>query len=96
MGGAGAGAGGPQTGGTLYECGVALKELGASSVSAFVAHGVFPREAWKRFATGGDRNVFDNFWVTNSIPTTTGELPKDDVFRVIDIAPQVIHDLDSY
>ena len=33
-----------QTGGTLYECGVALRALGARSVSAFVAHGVFPRQ----------------------------------------------------
>ncbi|CAN0427646.1 unnamed protein product, partial [Scytosiphon promiscuus] len=39
-----------QTGGTLYECGLALKAAGASSVQAFVAHGVFPKEAWKRFA----------------------------------------------
>ena len=37
-----------QTGGTLYECGVALKALGASSVSVFVAHAVFPNESWKR------------------------------------------------
>lgn len=28
-----------QTGGTLFECGVALKNAGALSVSAFVAHG---------------------------------------------------------
>lgn len=39
-----------QTGGTLYECGLALKAGGANSVQAFVAHGVFPKEAWKRFA----------------------------------------------
>jgi len=52
------------------------------SVSAFVAHGVFPKEAWKRFATGGDRNVFEKFWLTNSIPTITSTLPKDDVFQV--------------
>ncbi|CAM9823544.1 unnamed protein product, partial [Sphacelaria rigidula] len=39
-----------QTGGTLYECGVALKAAGANAVQAFVAHGVFPKEAWKRFA----------------------------------------------
>jgi hypothetical protein len=51
-------------------------------VSAFVAHGVFPKEAWKRFARGGDRNVFDKFWLTNSIPTITSALPKDDVFEV--------------
>lgn len=38
-----------QTGGTLYECGLALKSAGASAVSCFVAHGVFPKESWKRF-----------------------------------------------
>lgn len=37
-----------QTGGTLYECGVALKALGAASVSVFVAHAVFPNDSWKR------------------------------------------------
>ena len=54
------------------------------------------RQAWQRFARDGDRNVFERFWVTNSIPTTTSKLPEDDVFRVIDIAPQIIHDLDAY
>lgn len=37
------------SGGTLYECGVALKSLGAASVSAFVAHSVFPNDSWKRY-----------------------------------------------
>lgn len=36
-------------GGTLYECGVALKSLGAASVSAFVAHSVFPNTSWRRY-----------------------------------------------
>ena len=85
-----------QTGGTLYECGAKLLDLGAASVSAFVAHGVFPREAWKRFARGGDRDVFDTFYVTNSIPTTTDKLPSDDVFEVIDLTERVIDDLDNY
>ena len=85
-----------QTGGTLYECGAKLLELGASGVSAFVAHGVFPKEAWKRFARGGDRDVFETFYVTNSIPTTTDKLPADDVFTVIDLTERVIVDLDNY
>ena len=37
-----------QTGGTLYECGAKLLDLGAASVSAFVAHGVFPAERFTR------------------------------------------------
>ena len=82
-----------QTGGTLYECGAKLLELGAASVSAFVAHGVFPRDAWRRFARGGDRDVFSKFYVTNSIPTTTDRLPKNDVFEVIDLTDRLVGDL---
>lgn len=83
-----------QTGGTLYECGVALKALGAASVSAFVAHSVFPNESWKRFSRGGDRSVFEKFWTTNSIPTVTNKLPKEDVFVVLDLLEKIVHDLD--
>ena len=85
-----------QTGGTLYECGVALEQLGAATVSAFVAHGVFPQDAWLRFARGGDRDVFDTFYVTNSIPTTTNKLPRDDVFTVIDLTARIVDDLDGF
>ena len=70
--------------------------LGAAGVSAFVAHGVFPKEAWKRFARGGDRDVFDTFYLTNSIPTTTDRLPKDDVYEVIDLTDQIVEDLDFF
>merc|ERR1712167_316772 len=80
----------------VQTCGAKLLDLGAASVSAFVAHGVFPREAWKRFARGGDRDVFDTFYVTNSIPTTTDKLPSNDVFEVIDLTERVIDDLDNY
>ena len=85
-----------QTGGTLFECGAALKRLGARSVSCFVAHAVFPKEAWRRFARGGDRDVFETFYTTNSIPTTTDKLPNDDVFNVLDITPIVLQDLDDF
>ena len=84
-----------QTGGTLHASGKALLELGAASVSAYCTHGVFPGESWRRFAKGGDRSVFDNVIVTNSIPTTTDALPPDDVFVVLDICAQVLGDLDD-
>ena len=47
-----------QSGGTLYECAVVLKQQGALSVSAFCAHGVFPKQSFRRFlkASGGDTN----------------------------------------
>jgi phosphoribosylpyrophosphate synthetase len=86
-----------QTGGTLYESGKVLKEAGALSVNAFVTHGVFPNESWKRFNKGGDRACFDKFWVTNSIPTITKQLPiEDGVFEVLDLMDLVIHDLDHF
>jgi ribose-phosphate pyrophosphokinase len=85
-----------QTGGTLFECGVALTNAGALEVNAFVAHGVFPNDSWKRFMKAGDRGCFNKFYLTNSIPTITNSLPKDDVFVVLDLAPKIVDDLDMY
>jgi ribose-phosphate pyrophosphokinase len=86
-----------QSGGTLFECGTALRQAGAKEVSAFVAHAVFPQDSWQRFLRqGGDRNCFRKFYVTNSIPTLTQKLPVDDVFTVLDISQRIIHDLDQY
>lgn len=85
-----------QTGGTLYECGAALIRLGATATCAFVAHAVFPQDAWRRFVRGGDRDVFETFYVTNTIPTTTDKLPVNDVFKVLDVTPQVLVDLDEF
>jgi len=80
-----------QTGGTLIECALALKAKGAKSVSAYVTHAVFPK-GFDRFlrANGGP---FDTFYVTNSNPTVTDKLPKDDVFKVLDLLPQIVKDL---
>ena len=85
-----------QTGGTLYECGVALRNAGARSVKAFVAHAVFPKESWKRFLQSGDRNCFDQFYVTNSIPSVVKQLPTDDVFEVFDLSEKVVEDIDAF
>lgn len=85
-----------QTGGTLYESGITLKSLGANEVNCFVAHGVFPNESWKRFMKSGDRGCFNKFYLTNSIPTVTRTLPKDDVFHVLDLTDKVVEDLDKY
>lgn len=86
-----------QTGGTLYECGKVLKEAGAKSVNAFCAHGVFPNDSWKRFNKGGDRQCFDKFWITNSIPTVTNNLPVEDgIFEALDMTEAIVSDLDEY
>ena len=82
-----------QTGGTLFECGRALSERGALSVSAFVVHAVFPGGSFKRFLTGGDRAVFRRFWLSSSNPSVCAQIPSGDVFEVLDLAPSIVHDL---
>lgn len=86
-----------QTGGTLFESGRVLKEAGAATVNAFVTHAVFPKDSWKRFDKGGDRDCFDKFWTTNSIPTVSNRLPVENgVFEVLDLMDLIIYDLDHY
>ena len=85
-----------QTGGTLYECGVALLKSGATSVSCFVAHGVFPADSWKRFLKSGDRGCFERFYLTDSIPSVTKMLPTDDVYCVLPLKDIIVEDLDKY
>jgi phosphoribosylpyrophosphate synthetase len=85
-----------QTGGTLYECGVALQNAGASSVCAFVVHAVFPNQSWRKFLTTGERHCFDRFFTTNSIPTVTDLIPRNDVFEVLDITKKIVEDLDTF
>jgi hypothetical protein len=66
-------------------------------VNAFVSHAVFPKESWRRFNKGGDRNCFDKFWVTNSIPTVTDLLPVEDgVFEVLDLLELIVNDIDHF
>uniref|UniRef100_A0A7S4Q0L7 phosphoribosylformylglycinamidine cyclo-ligase n=1 Tax=Alexandrium monilatum TaxID=311494 RepID=A0A7S4Q0L7_9DINO len=89
-----------RSGGTLYECGRVLRESGALSVSAFVAHAAFPAAAVKKFCvrggeggTPGKYAIFQRFYTTNSNPVVTEALPKGDVFTVIDLLPQLLEDL---
>uniref|UniRef100_A0A7R9UGV9 Phosphoribosyltransferase domain-containing protein n=1 Tax=Pinguiococcus pyrenoidosus TaxID=172671 RepID=A0A7R9UGV9_9STRA len=85
-----------QTGGTLFEAGKALRDAGAKSVSAFVVHAVFPGEGWRRFLRGGDRAIFERFFLTNSNPTRVAEIPEGDTFVVVDITEKVLLDIDRF
>lgn len=75
-----------QSGGTLFECAEAILRLGARSVSAYVAHAVFPKDSWRKFVRGQPRGVFDHFVVTNSNPSMTSQLEGVAPFRVVDIS----------
>ena len=63
---------------------------GASAVCAFCTHAVFPLDSWTRFAKGGDRAFFRKFWVTNSNPSVTRKLPRDDCFEILDLVDVVL------
>jgi phosphoribosylpyrophosphate synthetase len=82
-----------QSGGTLFECAKRLLDDGALQVSAFVVHAIFPNKAWKKFVRGGERAVWERFWVTNSNPHITSEMPANDVFTIIPLMQQVLKDL---
>ena len=72
-----------QTGGTLIACRDALLAKGATHVSAYCTHAIFPKESWKKFT---ERDVFDTFWITNTCPTMAKTLEGKKPFKIIDIA----------
>jgi phosphoribosylpyrophosphate synthetase len=85
------------TGATMYQCGMACKSAGAASVSAFLAHAVFPNHSWRSFLPDGAHyGCFERFFVTNSVPSVTDVLPQGSVFEVLDLSGKIVEDLDRY
>ncbi|KAI8110552.1 hypothetical protein M9435_002226 [Picochlorum sp. BPE23] len=81
-----------QSGGTLIECQKLLATQGASHVSAYVTHGVFPNESWKRFMPEGDGGAmqgFRYFWITDSCPNTVVHVTNRDPFEVLSLAEPI-------
>ncbi|UJR36497.1 hypothetical protein I4U23_029218 [Adineta vaga] len=84
-----------QSGGTLIECAQALLKNGATHVSAFVGHGIFPNESWKKFIHSNNPKVhFHTFYVTNTYPNTQ-VLINQPPFKVLSIA-QILCNICSY
>jgi len=87
-----------QSGGTLAECARALKAAGASKVSAYVTHAVFPGRSWQRFAEGtvpeGDV-AFTHFWMTDSCPLTVKDVEGKAPFKVLSLARPIAEALCS-
>jgi phosphoribosylpyrophosphate synthetase len=74
------------TGGTLRECQKALVKAGAEAVSAYVTHGVFPAESWRKFTHAG----FTHFWVTDSCPRTAARLEDLPPFEILSLAEALV------
>ncbi len=78
-----------QTGGTLLESMKALVNEGASQISCYVTHGVFPNDSWKKFI---DLPFLHRFWVTDTIPNTADKLrAHGKPFEILSIAPLLGH-----
>lgn len=82
-----------QSGGTLLECQRVLTRAGAESVSAFVTHGVFPNESWRRFKphreVEGGVEGFRHFWITDSCPNTVNCVQGIEPFEILSLAAPI-------
>eukprot|EP00897_Mesotaenium_endlicherianum_P008569 jgi/Mesen1/7740/ME000407S06952 len=87
-----------QSGSTLIECQKVLAAAGASQVSAYATHGVFPQRSWERFTNGqdgeADRRVpasegFQHFWISDSCPLTVGQVQGKAPFEILSLAAPI-------
>ena len=85
-----------QSGGTLMNCKNLLLELGASSVSCFVTHAIFPNDSWKKFAEEKKETAFKKFYLTNSCPEATNKLVGIEPFVILSLAPSICEFLTEY
>jgi len=73
------------TGGTLLHCAEALRDGGATRISAYVSHGVFPERTWSKFEDAG----FHRFWLTDSCPRTVNAISDRSPFEVLSLAGRI-------
>jgi len=74
-----------QSGGTLLECKNLLMLKGASKVSAYVTHAIFPNRSWRKFMDAG----FEHFFVTNTFHVSS-ELIGQKPFKILSIADDIV------
>mmetsp|Transcript_33385 Transcript_33385/g.72999 ORF Transcript_33385/g.72999 Transcript_33385/m.72999 type:complete len:332 (-) Transcript_33385:71-1066(-) len=75
-----------QSGGTLLQCAKPLKEMGATKVSCWCTHGVFPQNSFEKFF---NHPLIHKFWVTDSVPTTAALVDGKAPFEVLSLAPLI-------
>lgn len=78
-----------QSGGTLIECQKVLAAHGASKVSAYVTHGVFPKQSWEQFVHKNEEKGFAYFWITDSCPLTVKAIANKAPFEVLSLAGSI-------
>jgi phosphoribosylpyrophosphate synthetase len=78
-----------RTGKTLDKCREALVMAGARAVSAFVTHGVFATDVWKKFVYEGEfdpQKHFQYFLLTDSCPLIADKVRGHQPFKVLSLA----------
>lgn len=71
------------TGGTLIECAKVLQSSGASKISGYVTHAVFPKDSWKKFCA--EQTLFNTFYITDSIPHAT-KIAENKPFKLLSLS----------
>ena len=71
----------------------ALFSHGATHVSAYVTHPVFPKNSWQRFTECDVK--FENFWITDSIPHAK-QIAQHPPFKLLTIADVIADVLLGY
>ncbi|KAI7735162.1 hypothetical protein M8C21_025139 [Ambrosia artemisiifolia] len=81
-----------QSGGTLIECQKVLAAHGATKVSAYVTHAVFPKNSWEKFIHKNGENsnkAFAYFWTTDSCAPTVKSIENKAPFEVLSLAGSI-------
>nr|KJB77956.1 hypothetical protein B456_012G172700 [Gossypium raimondii] len=81
-----------QSGGTLIECQKVLAANGATKISAYVTHGIFPKSSWQRFEhdNGGQpEKGLTYFWITDSCPHTVKEVKCKRPFEILSLSGSI-------
>eukprot|EP00397_Hematodinium_sp_SG-2012_P027751 GEMP01029177.1.p1 GENE.GEMP01029177.1~~GEMP01029177.1.p1 ORF type:complete len:394 (+),score=76.17 GEMP01029177.1:118-1299(+) len=79
-----------QSGGTLLECASALRAAGATKISCYVTHAIFPNESWRKFVKAHEEGLISHFWITDTLPTVS-ETEGVEPFEILSIAPLLGH-----
>ncbi|KAI7743729.1 hypothetical protein M8C21_011582 [Ambrosia artemisiifolia] len=81
-----------QSGGTLIECQKVLAAHGATKVSAYVTHAVFPKNSWEKFVHKNGKytnEAFAYFWITDSCSPTAKNIENKAPFEVLSLAGSI-------
>lgn len=65
-------------------------ERGASKISAYVTHAVFPKESWRDFVDCQPK--FENFWITDSLPHAA-KLSNSAPFKLLSLCDAIYESL---